>query len=329
VYIGPLVFAEIFKPKLWGGRALARVSGKRLPPGKVGETWEISDHPNGVTAVSGGPLDGKTLRYLMQKHRRSLIGESPHRRFPLIVKLVDAEHRLSLQVHPDDEQARRLKLRDSGKVEAWYVLESRSSGCLVTGLKSPGDLARLEELARSGELASRLISVHPKAGEAWLCEPGSLHALGPGLVVLEVQQNSDATLRLYDWGRRPSRGVERPLHLKESLVVLRGGMSKVRRGRPARLRGFPVPAERLIAADRFVMDKWHVAKPLHRSKPGRFEILHVLSGAGSLCDGRWPEIALKRGRTVLAPADVSEYDIVPSRRLEIIRAAEPEGGDGA
>ena len=324
MYIGPLVFEEIFKPKPWGGRALARVCGKRLPSGRIGESWEISDHPNGVSVVRGGPVAGKTLRHLMQRHCRSLVGESPCDRFPLIVKLIDAGRQLSVQVHPDDKQARRLKLRDSGKVEAWYVLESRPDGCLVTGLRSLNDVSRLAELSRSGELVSRLRCAHPETGETWLCGPRSLHALGPGLVMLEVQQNSDATLRLYDWGRGNRGGVARPLHLKKCLAVLRDGMSRVRRVRPRRLRDASVCAERLIVTDRFVMDKWRVEQPLHRTKPNRFEIVHVLSGSGSLGDGRWPEIDLTRGKTVLVPADVGDYDIFPRRGLEIIRAAEPE-----
>lgn len=324
MYIGPLVFAEIYKPKPWGGKALARTSGKELPAGGIGESWEISDHPNGISVVRGGPMDGRSLRGLMQRHRRSLVGERAVHRFPLIVKLIDAGKRLSVQVHPDDEQAKCLGLKDSGKTEAWYVLDGRANASLVIGLKSDKYLPVMVDLALSGELASRLRAVRPEKGQSWVCEPGSLHALGPGLVMLEIQQNSDATLRLYDWGRRPRGGVQRPLHLKECLTVVGDGMSRVRRVRPIMLKGLPFPAKRLAATECFVMDKWLVSRQARRSKSNKFETLHVLSGEGRLSDGRWPEIELTRGRTVLIPADVAAYDIVPSRRMEIIRAAEPE-----
>jgi mannose-6-phosphate isomerase len=329
VYIGPLAFKEIFKAKPWGGRALARVAGKRLPAGLIGESWEIADHPNGVSVVRGGPLEGWTLRRLMQHHRRGLVGANSDRRFPLIVKLLDARRRLSVQVHPDDAQARALKLPDCGKMESWYVLESRAGGELVAGLKSRRDVARLEELVRSGQIEGRLRREHPQAEQAWLCEARTLHALGPGLVLIEVQQNSDATLRLYDWGRMGPDGKARPIHLRECRFVLGLGGADVRRLRPSKLRKLPFPATRLADTHCFVMDRWSVSRATEREKPERFEILYVLSGSGRLQDGVWPELVLRKGVTVLVPADVGCYSIRPRRKLEIIRMAGPENEHAA
>jgi len=327
MYLGPLVFSETFKPKPWGGRALARVAGKTLPPGiPIGECWELADHPHGMSMVREGPAAEKSLRELMRRHSVNLLGRSAGKgRFPLLVKLLDAKRKLSVQVHPDDACAQAMRLKDAGKTEAWYVLHAANSASIIAGLKSKRDIARLRELARTGELSARLRTLHPHAGQALLCPAGAVHALGPGVALLEIQQTSDSTFRLYDWGRAGLDGKPRKLHLDEALRAIGNSVKSVRQTKPARLRGMPFPAERLVACARFVIDRWHVRRPVVRAGRKKFEILHVVAGSGRALDELWPPVKLSKGATVLIPACVAKYRIVPSRRLTIVRVAEPAG----
>ena len=324
MYLGPLVFKEIFVAKPWGGRSLARVSGKKLPPGEpIGESWELADHPHGTSVVAEGPMEGKSLRELAWRHGTSLLGRKARgRRFPLLVKLLDARERLSVQVHPDDRCARSMKLKDPGKTEAWYVIHARSSGRIFGGLKSKRFLRRLAESAADDTLGEQLRTISPKAGEAWLCLAGTVHAIGPGVVLLEIQQNSDSTFRLYDWGRMGLDGKPRPLHIEKSVRAIAGRVLALRLGRPRPLRWLSFPAERLVECDKFVVDRWHVRSPSVRPANPACEILHVVEGDGVLRDSKWPPIRLRRGRTVLVPACVGELEIVPGRPLTIVRAAE-------
>jgi mannose-6-phosphate isomerase len=325
MYLGPLTFKEVLKAKPWGGRAMARIAGKILPPGgPIGESWEVADRPRGMSVVDGGPCKGRRLRWLMRLHGRALLGYAPRgRRFPLLVKLLDANKKLSVQVHPDDRLARSMQLRGPGKTEAWYVIQARTNARIISGIKSRRAAAKLRELTQAGELGDHLRVVTPRTGETWLCPAGTVHAIGPGVVLLEIQQNSDSTFRLYDWGRMGLDGKPRPLHLEESIRAVGGRALSIRAGGRRALKAAPFPAERLIQCDKFVIDRWRVSKPVARLGAGAFEILYVVSGAGALDDAKWPPLALRRGRTVLVPACVRTYRIIPRRALTLVRAAEP------
>jgi len=326
MHLGPTPFIPTFKAKPWGGRALARVAGKALPCHQpIGESWELADHPHGMSVVAEGPLAGLTLRQLMERHGVALMGRrASGERFPLLVKTLHARRRLSVQVHPDDRTARAMRLNDAGKTEAWYVLDVSPTGKILVGLKHRSDVARLRELAASGELTQRLRVLHPCKGDAVFCPAGAVHALGPGVVLLEIQQNSDSTFRLHDWGRTGLDGKSRELHLNEAVRAVDGRLLMARKCKPKPLRGLTIPSERLIACDKFIVERWHVDRPAHRSANGRFEILYVVSGTGHLLDDRSPALRIRRGSTVLIPACVPAYRIVPSRSLTLIRVAEPE-----
>jgi mannose-6-phosphate isomerase len=326
MYLGPLVFDEIFVPKPWGGRSLACVAGKRLPPdGRIGESWEIADHPHGTSVVRGGPLAGRTLRELMRAHGESLLGrKAAGGRFPLLVKLLDVSDAVSVQVHPDDACARAMKLRDGGKTEAWYALRGGRDAWVLAGFKVAKNVRKIRALAASNDLAALLRKFPARRGRAWLCKAGTVHAFGGGIALLEVQQNSDATFRLHDWGFVGADGKPRALHPDEAVRAVGGRALSLESSKPRKLRGLPFDAHRLLACDRFVMDRWRVRRACLRAKEKRFEILHVLAGSGRLRDPRRPEVALAKGRTVLVPACVREYEIVPRSGLEIVRAAEPE-----
>jgi len=326
MYLGPLTFAEVFQPKPWGGRALARVAGKSLPPrAPIGESWEISDRPAGMSVAASGPVAGRTLRDLMKTSARALIGRRRAAgRFPLLIKVIHARAPLSVQVHPDDRLARTMRLKDPGKTEAWYILRAAPGAWAVTGLKSARDLPRLRQLAATGRIRERLRMEPLHAGDALFCPAGAVHGNGPGCVFLEVQQNSDATFRFYDWDRPGLDGKPRPLHIEESARAVGSALKTVTRPKPRLLRDLPFPAERLVSCDKFVMDRWRVGVTVRRTKPPRFEILFVVAGHGLIDDGRWPALELKKGRTVLVPACVRRYTIQEARPLTLVRLAEPE-----
>lgn len=326
MYLGPLVFKEIFVAKPWGGRAMARVVGKRLPLRvRIGECWEVADHPHGISVVRAGPAAGRTLRELVRGNCPSLLGRSPRKaRFPLLIKVLDARERLSVQVHPDDACARRMRLNDTGKTEAWYVLHAGPRGAICGGLKSRKDIPRLPRLAADGTLGERLRVVHPRTGDALLCPAGTVHALGPDVVLLEIQQNSDSTFRLYDWGRKGLNGLPRQLHIEESIRAIGKRALRVSRRKPRALRGMPFPAKRLVSCDKFVIDEWRLSRSVRRVKDEQFEILHVTCGVARLKDSIWPAVRPAKGVTVLIPACVREYAVEPKRALRIVRIAEPE-----
>ena len=324
MYLGPMTFKEVFKAKPWGGRALARVANKELPLGEpIGESWELSDHSHGMSVVKDGPVAGKALRELVRRHGLELLGHKPGKeRFPLLIKILDAREQLSVQVHPDDAIARAMKLKYPGKTEAWVVLHAGRQARIVTGLKSKADIPNLMKLAQNGGIAGRLHTIQPHAGDALLCRAGAVHALGPDTVLLEVQQNSDSTFRLYDWGRMGLDGKPRALHLKEAQRAIGESARTVSVKSAKKLKNNPFPAERLVRCDKFVMDRWQIAKCAKRAKGNAFEILHVVEGHGRLTDGVWPSVRLAKGRTVLVPACVGAYTLLAVKPLVLIRVAE-------
>lgn len=217
----PLRFAPLYKERIWGGRALAEVFGRDLPPGPIGESWEITDRPEGVSRVAGGPLEGVTLGELMERHPRELLGDAVPTaagRFPLLVKILDAQDVLSLQVHPPAHLAARLG--GEPKTEMWYVAQAAPGAHLFAGLR-PG--VTREEFARraaDGSVAECFHRLEVRAGDAMFLRSGRVHALGAGLLIFEIQQNSDTTYRVFDWNRMGLDGRPRELHLEASLASI-------------------------------------------------------------------------------------------------------------
>lgn len=221
----PLKFKPIHRHKVWGGQKLSELYERSLPRQAIGESWEISDRPEADTEVINGELKGITLSKLIDSAGEKVLGRSYSSgempaRFPLLFKILTPEDRLSVQVHPDDEMARRLS-GASGKTEMWYVLESEPGAEIICGLIrrdiSPEEIV---ERAGAGELEEYLNYRRITAGDVIFLPPGLIHAALPGSVLAEIQQNSDTTYRLYDWNR-DRQGTSRPLHLKEAAEVMR------------------------------------------------------------------------------------------------------------
>lgn len=223
--IYPLTFAPVFRDYIWGGRNLETKLGRKLPPGIVAESWEISGHPSSPTQVDEGPLAGKTLPELLNLLGIELVGSRSRSmlargKFPLLVKLLDANQPLSVQVHPKDEYAAAHENGELGKTEMWYILHAEPEAYLIYGLKPKVTPESFREALEAGELEKCLHHLPVKAGDAVFIPAGSVHAIMDGIILAEIQQNSDTTYRVYDWNRVGADGKPRPLHVDKALEVI-------------------------------------------------------------------------------------------------------------
>ena len=251
----PLRFRPVFKRYIWGGRRLGTVLNKPIgPEDDYAESWEISDHPSGQSIVAEGPLAGTSLADLTRNHGRELLGRhAPQPRFPLLFKFLDCRRVLSVQVHPNDEQAAKLTPPDLGKTEAWIVLDAEPGAVVYAGLKRGFDRGALAREVARGTTELCLHKFEPRVGDCIFIPAGTVHALGAGFLVAEIQQASDTTYRLFDWNRVGADGKSRPLHVEESLAVsdyVRGPVDPVQ----------PQPTaephvERLVECDKFRVDR--------------------------------------------------------------------------
>jgi mannose-6-phosphate isomerase len=214
----PFIFKPIFQERIWGGRELEKLYQKPLPPGKkIGESWEIADRPGAESEIANGAFAGKTLRWLMTQHRKEVMGDAPalHGRFPLLIKILDAREKLSLQVHPPESKA--AKLGGEPKTEMWYVTQADPGAELYVGLKSGVTAKEFTRRIEENRVVECFHRVEMRAGDAMYLPSGRVHAIGAGLVLFEIQQNSDTTYRVFDWNRVDDAGKPRQLHIEESL----------------------------------------------------------------------------------------------------------------
>ena len=308
----PLKFHEIYKDKIWGGREIGKVLGKRLPDGaKIGESWEISDHFGDVSVIRNGPLAGKTLREVWQAAPDDVLGKALSQRhprwFPLLIKFIDSGEVLSVQVHPDDAYAAKHDPNgDGGKNEAWYVISTHGEAELVAGVRTGTTREEFLSLLNERRIGECLHSLGVYPGDAIHVAAGTVHALGRGILLCEVQQTSDATYRIWDWNRPGPDGNPRPLHVDHAMKVIdfaRGPVEKVvpEEISPGRVLLDTCPyfrIERIEATARFAEE------PL----ADRFYILVAIGGRGSiLCEGeRYP---YEIGDTMLFPAALGRATI--------------------
>ena len=218
----PITFQPIFKERIWGGRELERLYAKKIPAGiPIGESWEISDRPGDASVIANGPLAGKNLRWLMENHAHELLGDAKpasENRFPLLIKILDAREKLSLQVHPPASKAAELK--GEPKTEMWFIADAAPGAELFVGLKRGVTRAEFEKKISDGSVAECFHRVPVRAGDTMFLPSGRVHAIGDGLVIFEIQQNSDTTYRVFDWNRTGLDGKPRELHIAQSLASI-------------------------------------------------------------------------------------------------------------
>jgi mannose-6-phosphate isomerase len=308
----PLTFVPVLKRYLWGGRRLGTVLGKPIGEGDdYAESWEIADHDQGQSIVAEGPLAGTSLRELVNSRGRELLGRhAPRLRFPLIFKYLDCQRDLSIQVHPNDEAAAMLKPPDLGKTEAWLILDAQPGSRVFAGLRAGCDREALIRAIREGEMERCLRPLAGNAGQCLFIPAGTVHALGAGLLVAEIQQASDTTYRLYDWGRVGPDGKPRKLHIDEALAAINFSTTDVEPQRPQPT-GNP-HIERLVECEEFVLDRWTLTSDEGIGGDDQFHIISVLEGELTVYAGG--ERTLRHGQTALLPASLPRASLSPRGR---------------
>ena len=221
----PLLFEPVLKDYIWGGRNLETILGRTLPPGKIAESWEIAAHKDGTTVVANGRFAGMPLTELHQMLGLDLIGHhnqwaQERNKFPLLIKLLDAQQPLSVQVHPDDAYALAHEGNELGKTEMWVVLKASEEAAVILGVSPQTTPATFRQALEAGKLEPHLHHIKVKAGDVVCVPAGSLHAILGGLLIAEIQQNSNTTYRVYDWNRQNADGQTRPLHVDKALDVI-------------------------------------------------------------------------------------------------------------
>ncbi|MCY2974977.1 MAG: class I mannose-6-phosphate isomerase [Planctomycetota bacterium] len=339
----PVRFQPLFRPYIWGGRNLETSLQKPIPlEGVWAESWEIVDHgadqsivvgdiaSEGLTTQSSDPksavssLAGKSLRQLIEMAPESVlgVGADSQSKFPLLLKYLDCQRVLSIQVHPNDAYGTKMFPPDLGKTEAWYIVDASDDALIYAGLKTGVDRSALVQAIADGRIESCLHSFHPNRGDCVFIPAGTVHALGAGLIVAEIQQASDTTFRLYDWSRVGADGAPRPLHIDQALDVINfdsGPISTV----------VPKPTSHpgrtnLVTCDRFVLDK--VTEDVQElSLNGQFAIATVVQGNATIENGNSPcqSFKLSLGQSVLLPAAISAINISMAPNSILLLATPP------
>lgn len=317
--IGLLKFSPIYRTVRWGGTRLASFKGlERLPSDRVGESWEISGLRNEETVVENGPLKGYTLSRLLGEFGRRLMGARLFDKFgnffPLLVKFIDAEDDLSIQVHPGDSNAPD----GHGKTELWYIIKSEPGSYIYSGFNRPLDRDRLKSAMSSQQLVDVLAKHFPAAGDVFYIPAGQIHSIGAGNLILEIQQTSGITYRLHDYDRKDRDGKKRQLHVDEAFDVIDYRQTDFGLARPQMLIGCETLVKRTeyfsVSAIQ-VMDRSRINVSEYDSP----RILIAIAGAGVIKDSFGNEIALRQGESLLVPAETEYVDIrATSTPLKII-----------
>lgn len=310
-----------FDPRPWGTRDLSPIYPNNKFDEKIGEAWLTGD----ASKVANGPLSGQTLSELSLQYGRELVGDAAAdpKRFPLLLKFLFPHEKLSVQVHPDDEAARRVG-QPWGKTECWYVAHARPGAQIGLGLK-PGVTRDQFKQAINDKHAEELLNwVNVYPGEMIYVAGGTVHTLGPGAIIVETQQQSDTTYRLYDYGR------PRELHLKEGLAVIKEkvGSGKVVRPAPANLNGGPNRRAPLIASPYFAVDMFELKQPhsfrtQDESGKNSVQILVAVEGCGIVEAAGANPVTLARGDAVVVPAVVGEFQVRPQWSVEFLKSSVP------
>lgn len=320
----PLRFGPILKRLIWGGRRLGSLLNKPLGfEADYAESWEIADHRDDVSRVAEGELTGVSLRDLVANRAGDLLGPGLGGRdqFPLLVKLLDANQVLSVQVHPDDARGRRLA-DDNGKTEAWVILHAEPGSMIYAGLR-PGVTREAFAAAMAAGAVEPLLHAYPaRAGDCILIKAGTVHAIGAGIVLAEVQQMSDATFRVHDWGRVGADGRPRTLHPDQALESIDFATGPVDPTAPEALAAPGGLRERLACCPYFALERLRLSGPAEVGSKDRFTILMGLGGRVEVFHRR-ASYTLGYGETLLLPAALGPCKVVPRGGATVLTCVVP------
>ncbi|WP_195321378.1 mannose-6-phosphate isomerase, class I [Streptococcus gordonii] len=299
----PLFLQSVMHEKIWGGTKLRDEFGYEIPSDKVGECWAISAHPNGVSTVKNGRFAGQKLDTLYAEHRE-LFGDRSEPVFPLLTKILDANDWLSVQVHPDDAYGLKHE-GELGKTECWYIIAADEGAEIIYGHNAKSK-EELREQIESKNWDQLLTKIKVKAGDFFYVPSGTMHAIGSGILILETQQSSDTTYRVYDFDRKDDAGNLRELHLEKSIDVLNIG--EPANSRPVNLQVDNLSSTLLVANDFFAVYKWELTGQADFTKTADYTLNSVLNGQGQLTvDGQvYP---IHKGDHFILPSDVASWKL--------------------
>jgi len=311
VKLYPLKMRPVFQPRPWGGRLLKDLLDKDIPDGPVGESWEISPHPSGLSRVASGSLEGRNLQELARELGARLLGQAIHQKyggaFPLLVKLIDVHHLASVQVHPGDEQAQRLEGFPFGKSEAWYILGVKPTAVFYIGFRDGVTEKDFLRALSERKVKDLLNPLSPREGDCILVPPGTVHACGGGVLLLEIQQCCDITYRVYDWDRTDERGERRPLHLEKARAV----MDFAAKAEVHRASREPNAVNLILDSPFFSIHETPVDGAFRFPRDAVCRASTVIAGGGTLS---WEEgaLPLRTGDSFVVPAEVEGTTVAGS-----------------
>lgn len=321
----PLLLQPVYKDYLWGGNRLPRLYGRQHTPEVCAESWEIADRPEGMSVVINGTVKGKSLHALVDVMGEALLGSTTHaNRFPLLIKLIDAKQDLSVQVHPNNDNAQTTG--GEPKTEMWYVLNAEPNAVIYAGLKPGVTRERFETALQNNTLAADVLAAVPaKPGRAIFVPGGRVHAIGAGCLLLEVQQNSNTTYRVYDWGRVGHDGSPRELHLEAAMQVIdwEHAAPDIIPARPVDLDS-PNAWWDIISCPFFKTRRGDLTAPESISHSGKsFHALFVTKG-NVLIGANGVMASASAGTSCLVPAAVQNYTVTPlNGAASVIQISQP------
>ena len=317
----PFIFQPIFKDRVWGGRELERLYGKKIPAGApIGESWEISDRPNDENVVTNGEFAGTNLRWLMENHASEILGgarPAAAGRFPLLCKILDARDKLSLQVHPPAAKAAELK--GEPKTEMWFIADAAPGAELFVGLKRGVTRAEFEKKIADGSVADCFHRVPVRAGDTRFLPSGRVHAIGTGLVIFEIQQNSDTTYRVFDRNRTGLDGKPRELHIAQSLASIDFNDFEPKLVETKFITDGQVQKRVLVKDPLFNVETWKLNSGARGLlKPGKLQIVAVTKGEIEIQGGS-ATVNLSAGQFSLIPAILDRTEITAKSDAALLR----------
>lgn len=302
-----LTFEPLFHEKIWGGHALESRYHYQLPDAAIGELWAISAHPHGDAVVDTGEFCGKHLSDLWREEHHSLFADMAGAEFPLLIKILDAQDNLSVQVHPDDAYAAEHEGGSLGKRECWYVLDAKPDTKIIVGQHAKSR-QELKDYIERGAWSEALNYVPIHKGDFFAIEPGTMHAIMAGTLILETQQSSDITYRVYDFDRVDDKGATRPLHIEQSLDVCDYSQTPPTTGAvtAAEVEGIT----QLMSCENFIVEKWNAAEygKIERIQNHPFLCVSVIEGVGRITTSS-ESVELAAGRSALVTAEAESVSL--------------------
>jgi mannose-6-phosphate isomerase len=322
----PLKFRTIFKDKIWGGEKIKTILGKDFAPlPNCGETWEISGVEGNISEVAEGPLAGKNLKALIQEYQAELVGESVYEKygdeFPLLVKFIDANADLSIQVHPDDELARK-RHNSFGKTEMWYIFQADEGSKLISGFNQPMTQEKYLEAFNSGKLTDILNEEPVQADDVFFLPAGRVHTIGKGLLLAEIQQTSDITYRIYDFDRTDAQGNKRELHVEEALDAIDYRHYDEYKTKYEPKKNEPV---QLAACPYFMTNRLEYTQNTERNYQGldSFVIYVCMEGQAEIIAGG-KGYTMQKGDAYLIPASIPQVKLATDSGFKMLESYVPQ-----